>query len=324
MSRDNITITIKSGRGGNGSEAVVKRTKIKMVPDGGDGGKGGDVVFIADTNVADLEEFMFNKVFQAEPGGAGGSNQRTGANGKDLVLRVPCGTTIMNTETGLLIRRLSNHGDFVIAARGGDGGFGNMHKRSGRPGREGEAFTVNLDFILPLDVCIVGFPNTGKSRLLSMITNSKVKVADHPFSTQRPSLGTYVSVDFDTIVFCEIPSLIAGSCHGKGLGNKFLKHAANAKIMLYLLDPTSRFSHGVDEEYKCLREELAAYDPALNEKTVMIVINKIDAYNKDLLKDMRERFGNLYPTFLVSLETKEGLPELMSGIKQVIREVSKP
>jgi GTP-binding protein len=180
---------------------------------------------------------------------------------------------------------------------------------------------VALDFTLPMDVCIVGFPNTGKSRLLTLLTNSKVKVAEHPFSTQRPSLGTYIDEDFMKIVFCEMPSLVAGSSRGKGLGNKFIKHAASAKIMVYLLDPTSRFSHSIEEEYKCLRDEIGAYDPALKDKPVVIAINKIDAYDRALLKDMQERFENLYPTFLISLETKEGLPELIAGIKQAMKEV---
>ncbi|MBN1493791.1 MAG: 50S ribosome-binding GTPase [Candidatus Omnitrophica bacterium] len=320
MLRDNVIITIKSGTGGNGSESVIKLTKIKRVPEGGDGGKGGDVVFIADNNVADLQAFMFNNLFVAENGGAGSSNKKTGAHGKDLILRVPCGTTITNADTGLCIRKLDQTGDSVIAAKGGDGGFGNVHKRNLRQGFPGEELRVQLNFVLPVDVCIIGFPNTGKSRLLATLTNSKVKVTGHPFSTQQPALGTLTFDDYKSLVLCELPSIISGSSTGKGIGSKFMKHLTHAPVVLCLLDPTSRFSSGVDVEYKTLRDELSACGHALSDKKVMIVINKIDAYNKDLLKDKIERFKNLYPTYLISLETGEGVEKMKAGIRKLASE----
>ena len=316
MFHDEIVITVRSGHGGKGSEAVIKRTKIKRIPDGGNGGKGGDVIFVADTNVADLERYRYNKMFAAKAGDAGGRSNRTGHAGEDIILKVPCGTTIRNAGTGLLVRTLQEPGEQVIVAKGGRGGFGNVERRTKREGMPGEEYM--LEYIIPADVCIVGMPNSGKSSLLHCVSNSKVAVNERPFSTEHPALGTYITERYDHILFCELPALIAGSSAGKGRGNRFLKHAGKARLIILILDPISRFANDLREQYRAVRDELAAFDKTFTDKKIIVLINKYRDYDCSREEETIERLREQYPVFFVSTQSKEGIDAVLKHITEVL------
>lgn len=312
MLRDRVSITIRSGKGGRGSDCVIKQTPTKHVPDGGSGGHGGDVIFVADSNVFDLEYYSFNKRFNAENGGNGGKQKKTGQNGVPLILRVPCGTTILNAENGLCVRKLMKHGDQVIVARGGAGGFGNAAKRARREGKDGEEFGLELEYALIADICLLGTPNSGKSALISRISNSKVKVADYPFTTRIPSLGTYTNSDYKDIIFCELPGIVRGSAEGKGVGNRFLQHIMNARFLVYFLDPLTLFATNMSETYKLLKDELCAFDASFAEKESIIVINKIDSFDLRVEAEVVSRLENIFPVFKISAQTGEGMDQLLA------------
>ncbi|MBI4970570.1 MAG: 50S ribosome-binding GTPase [Candidatus Omnitrophica bacterium] len=207
---DSAKIKIKSGDGGKGCESYFRRTDKKTVPNGGDGGDGGDVIIQADRNESSLQFYLYRPIFEAAKGDGGSSNQMSGKKGASLILKVPCGTSIYNASNQFLIRDLSNHGDQVIAAKGGHGGAGNDRVRLATAGKPGEEFEIFLDYTLVADIFLVGTPNSGKSALLRAITGSKVKSETYPFSTRTPQLGTYETEKYDRLTICELPALERG------------------------------------------------------------------------------------------------------------------
>lgn len=305
---DSAKIKIKSGNGGKGCESFFRRTDKKTVPNGGNGGDGGDVVFEADRNVSSLQFFSFRPVFEAKKGEGGSSNQKSGRKAENLILKVPCGTSIYNAANNFLVRDLIGHGDQVVALKGGRGGIGNDRVRLATQGKPGEEMDVLLDYTLVADIFLVGTPNSGKSSLLRVITGSKVKSESYPFSTKMPQLGTYESEKYDRLTICELPSLERGSYQGKGLGNHFLKHLRRARLIFFVLEPDSDFASDLKEQKEILEEEINHFDESFSQIPRFYVINKVDL-NTDPKSSKKKIFGSY--TFYVSSVTGERIHHLM-------------
>ncbi len=312
---DFAKIRIKSGDGGKGCESFLRRTDKKVVPNGGDGGDGGDVIIRADRNESSLQFYSFRPFLEAKKGEGGSSNQKAGKKGNNLILTVPCGTSIYNQDRHYLIRDLINHDDEVIAVKGGKGGAGNDRVRQATPGKPGEELEIFLDYTLVADIFLIGTPNSGKSMLLHAITGSKVKVEDYPFSTRTPQLGTYQTERYDRLTLCELPSLERGSFQGRGLGNQFLKHLKRTKLIFYVLDPASEFAMDLDEEKAILDSEISHFNEEFDSIPRFYVVNKTDLMNEPK-KSRKKLFGA--NTYYVSSTTGEGISELMKGAAKLI------
>lgn len=315
---DEVTVQVSSGRGGKGCESFFRRTDRKMVPNGGDGGKGGDIILRADRNETSLYCFLLNKHFQAGPGDHGSSNQKTGRDGKDLIIRVPCGTTIFNEDEHLLIRDLASDGEEVVVVRGGRGGRGNAHQgREATPGQPGQDLRIRLSVHIPADIFIVGWPNSGKSSLLTCTTHSKAKCEPYPFSTRHPQLGIYQTEDFRNVTLCELPALIPGSSKGKGLGNHFLKHLERARMMILMLDP-QREGFDLKEDYNHLLEEIRLFNAQYAEIPHLVAVAKGD--DPEVKAMLKKKKKLPVPWYLISTQTKEGVEVL---IKKAVEQFQK-
>ncbi|MFH1299172.1 MAG: GTPase ObgE [Patescibacteria group bacterium] len=289
---DEITVKFKAGKGGDGA---VSYRREKFVPkggtDGGDGGKGGDVILRADENINTLSDFASKKLFAAENGHGGGKRDKAGRAGEDRILLVPIGTIIFD-EADEFIADLSEHGQDFIIAKGGRGGYGNAHFASSvrktpdfaELGEEGENRIIRLELRMVAEVGIIGLPSCGKSTLISRISNAKPKIADYPFTTIIPNLGVVDLKEFggsrgQSYVVADIPGLIEGASKGKGLGDDFLKHISRTGILIHMLDCNS---DDISHDYEVIRKELELYDPDLIEKVQVTVLNKIDLIDDEL------------------------------------------
>ena len=326
---DNVEITIKAGNGGSGL-ASFRREKFLPFggPDGGDGGKGGDIYFIADSNMEDLSTFKNKTVFRAGNGGKGGPNQMHGLNAEDLIIKVPVGTAIYVKEEGteLLISDLQKDRQKVLSAKGGKGGKGNVHYATAtrkapkifQPGETGGEHRIVLKIRLPVDVCIIGFPNSGKSTLLSSISAAKPKVAEYPFTTREPVLGV-VDDGVRKYVWAELPALLEGSHAGKVPDNKYLNQAGRAEVLVYLLDACSPV---IKEELRRLRNEVDLFDQKLAGKKSVIVVNKTDILedieSQETIKSELASAG--LPVYCISALEKQGLGELISAVHGLVGE----
>ncbi len=279
---DSAKIHVKAGDGGNG---VISFRREKYVPkggpDGGDGGDGGSVYVVADRNLTTLLDFRYAPHYKAERGAHGQGSRKSGSSGNDVIIRVPCGTIIKDADTGEAIADLIEHGAKVLVAKGGKGGRGNQHfatptnraPRHAEPGQPGEERTLELELKLLADVGLVGFPNAGKSTLISVLSAAKPKIADYPFTTLEPNLGIVRYQDYKSFVMADIPGIIEGASEGKGLGLKFLKHIERTKVLAILLPANSLDLKG---EYKILTTELKKFSPTLAAKPKVVVISKMD------------------------------------------------
>jgi GTP-binding protein len=315
---DTAKIIIRSGKGGPGMVSFRREKYVpKGGPDGGNGGKGGDVVFRTDSHMNTLLDFKYKRHFFAENGAPGGTKKMFGKNGADMVIKVPCGTIIKNAETGEIIADLTDEGDEVVALRGGKGGKGNWEFRSAtnqtpryaEPGLPGEEMEVVLELILIADVGIVGFPNAGKSTLISTISAAKPKIADYPFTTLVPNLGI-VKIDFaKNYTVADIPGLIEGAAEGKGLGIQFLRHVERTRVLLFLVEALSE-DHV--NEYKTLCRELEKYNPDMLKKKKLIAISKIDTVDNETAKNLAELRFDDYPDkpLLISSVTNVNIEKL--------------
>ena len=314
---DEVVIRIQSGDGGKGCESYFKRSDKKMVPTGGDGGKGGDVIIRADRNVTTLYPYRLNPYCKAESGHPGSGNQKKGRDGSQLVILVPCGTTVLNKVDRLLVRDLVHEGDEVTALRGGRGGIGNHHHgRLATPGEPCQSLEVILSFKLRADIFLVGSPNSGKSMLLSRLTGSKVKSETYPFSTKTPQLGTYETHAFRTVTLCELPPLVSGSSQGRGLGNQFLKHLGRAGLVFIMLDA---FQDAFDPEssYNQLLAEIRAFDPEYESIPHFVVIGKKDIPSvQEFFEKGKVKFP--CPSFWISAQTGEGVEDLMKAAEKAV------
>lgn len=322
---DKASLYIKAGDGGSGHVSFRKEKFVpRGGPDGGNGGKGGDVIFIADPHLNTLFEFNFNKKFIADNGKRGAKARKTGKNGSDLIVKVPVGTEIINAESGELLFDIVNQEENVVVARGGIGGKGNSEfktatrqaPRFSQPGIPGEEFFVELQLKLLANVGIVGFPNAGKSTLISTISAAKPKIADYPFTTLVPNLGVVKYGEYDSFVVADIPGLIEGAGEGKGLGIQFLKHIERTNILLYLLDASSE---NIKEDYKTLKKELKKFNPDMLEKKEIIALSKMDIVDEEKKAELMKLKINKMKPILISAVINLGIEELITKLYNAVQ-----
>lgn len=297
---DQVTIHVRSGKGGDG---MVHFRREKYVPrggpDGGDGGRGGDVVFEVKPTLNTLSAFRPNQKFRAEDGVNGGPAQRTGRNGQELTIFVPPGTVLFDADTGQLIGDLTKPGERLTVLKGGRGGRGNQHfatsrnqaPRTAEKGEPGEEKWIRLELRLIADIGLIGVPNAGKSTLLSVLTNARPKIAPYPFTTLEPNLGVANIDDVTTVVLADIPGLIEGAAQGAGLGHDFLRHIQRTRVLLHLLDG---LSEDPVADYSQINSELSLFDENLAKKPQVVVLNKIDQPEvRDRLPELEKKFRKL-------------------------------
>ena len=323
---DYVKIHISSGNGGAGSTHLRREKFVaKGGPDGGDVGRGGHVIIRGDKNLWTLLNFKFKRHFNAGHGGHGGKQRSTGADGDDVIIDVPLGTVVRDSESGKILFEITEDGQQEIPARGGLGGRGNWHFKSStnqtpryaQPGLPGVEANVTLELKLLADVGLVGFPNAGKSTLLSVLTSAKPKIADYEFTTLKPNLGIVKYRDFRSFVIADIPGIIEGAAEGKGLGHYFLRHIERNAVLLFMVPADSK---DVSKEYNILLNELRKYNPELMDKERLLAISKSDMLDQELIDEMslvlKEELPGVTPVFISSVS---GLG--MTGLKDRLWEM---
>ena len=331
MFADRAKIIIKSGNGGNGHVSFRREKYVPNGgPDGGDGGKGGDIVFLADEGVNTLSDYRYKRKFSAGNGEEGGKKNCHGKNGEDLILKVPEGTVVKDAQTGKVIADISGDRKRQVVLKGGRGGLGNQHfatatmqaPKYAKPGQEGIEIEVLLELKVIADVGLVGFPNVGKSTLLSRVTNAKPKIANYHFTTLNPNLGV---VDLDGgkgFVIADIPGLIEGASEGVGLGHEFLRHIERTKVMIHMVDAASVEGRDPIADIYAINKELESYNPDLLKKPQVIAANKIDAIygeNNEILEKLRAEFEPKgMEVFPISAVSGKGLKELLYHIDEML------
>ncbi len=326
---DQARIYVKAGDGGNGCVSFRREKYVpKGGPDGGDGGKGGDVILRADEGLHTLVDFRYRRVFRAQKGAHGQGSHKTGRSAPDLVIPVPVGTLVRDAHTGEVIADLVRHGQEVVVARGGRGGRGNARfatatrqaPRFAEPGEKGEERVLDLELRVLADVGFVGFPNAGKSTLLARISAARPKIADYPFTTLHPHLGVVRVAEGQSFVAADIPGLIEGAHRGAGLGHQFLRHISRTRLLLFLLDLSAE---DPEHTYEVLRSELRAYDPSLAERPRVVALNKIDLPDaRARVETVRAAFeGRGIPTYPISALTGEGVEELVRVLYRRLQEL---
>ena len=295
---DHIKLTVKSGKGGAGCVSFRREKFVpKGGPDGGDGGKGGDVIIECDNNTNTLSHFKGKRVLKAGKGRPGEGRKKHGADGEDLILKVPPGTVIKDANTGEVLLDMKKHGERKILLEGGRGGLGNWHFRGPRqqvpryaqPGEEGKELEIIMELKLIADVGLVGFPNAGKSTLISALSNARPEIANYEFTTLTPKLGVVKIDEYRSFVMADIPGIIEGAHEGKGLGLQFLKHIERTKIILYVIDMAS-FRDPV-YQFETLKKELKNYSEKLSNRPYAIALNKIDAVEAEKIKEFFEKMN---------------------------------
>ncbi|MBV8879020.1 MAG: GTPase ObgE [Planctomycetaceae bacterium] len=318
MFRDEAKIRIKAGDGGNGCVSFRREALVpRGGPDGGDGGRGGDVVLIADENYNTLYHLIHQPRFVAPSGGHGGGRNCSGKMGRDLEVKVPVGTLVRDLDKNVLLKDLARAGDRLIVCKGGRGGRGNQHfatstnqaPRKAVPGGVGESRNIRLELKMIADVGLVGLPNAGKSTLISRISAARPKIADYPFTTIVPNLGIIRGKDYRDIVVADLPGIIEGAHEGKGLGDRFLKHVERTRVIVHLVDMTPEALKPALEAYRTIRTELESYSPVLAAKPEVVVATKMDATGADKnLKAFKKKVKNVLE---ISAVTGKGLKELV-------------
>ena len=317
---DYAEIVCESGQGGAGRVSFRREKFVpKGGPDGGDGGKGGSVIFIADRNLHTLQDIRYKKSYKAENGGSGASNQKTGKNGQDIRIPVPLGTLISNMNDNSVKADLVSDGEEFIACVGGKGGKGNVNYKSStrqtpryaQKGIPGEKKHFSIELKVLADVGLVGLPNAGKSTLLSSVSSATPKIDDYPFTTLQPHLGIVKYGDYQSFVMADIPGLIEGASKGKGLGHQFLKHIERTKLLLFLIDTAD---DNPLENYKLLKKELLNYNPDLDKRKYVILRTKIDT------KIDNDQWSEIDDYLEISSVSKEGIPELIQHIGSLLSE----
>ncbi len=324
---DEAKVYIRSGDGGNGCVAFRREKFIEFGgPNGGNGGRGGDIIVEAADGLNTLIDYRYQQHFKAQKGGNGMGSDRHGAGGKDIVMKVPVGTQIFDEDKETLIHDFTKVGERFVLAKGGNGGFGNAHFKSStnraprhaNPGLPGEERWIWLRLKLIADAGLVGLPNAGKSTFLSKVSAAKPKIADYPFTTLHPQLGV-VNCDGREFVLADIPGLIEGAHEGAGLGDRFLGHIERCRVLLHLIDATCEHA---GKAYKTVRGELEAYAETLVDKIEIVALNKIDAVEPDELKKQKDRLKRAAKKtpLLLSGVTGQGVPEALRALVAVIGE----
>ena len=324
---DEVSIEAIAGNGGNGVASFRRLKNIpKGGPDGGDGGDGGNVIIRAVNNLNTLSKFRYQRKFEAKNGKRGGSNNKTGSDGEDLIIDVPCGTLLYDLDTDTLIKDLVNDQDEITICKGGKGGFGNLRYKSSTnrsptkftEGKDGEFLSLKLELRLLADIGLLGMPNAGKSSLVRAVSSARPKVADYPFTTLHPSLGVVDYSDNSSFVISDIPGLIAGASSGVGLGIQFLKHLSRTKVIVQMVDIYEKSSLEIIQEVKELLVEITNFDKKLTKRIKWLVLNKKDLVDRgelEILKtDLQKHFKDEFYIYCISAAKKEGTQTLMRDI----------
>ncbi len=322
---DRVKLLLKAGKGGDGVVAWRREKYLpKGGPCGGNGGKGGDIYFISDAQVPSLQHFRNKRILKAENGGNGGPNCRQGRNGKEIHLKVPCGTLLKDVGTGEILFDFTTSQEKFLLCRGGKGGKGNTFFKSptnrapvrSTPGRTGEEREVELELKLIADVGLVGFPNAGKSTFMEAVTQVPVKIAPYPFTTLHPNLGYLYGKEGNKLLLADIPGIIEGASQNRGLGIEFLRHIERTSVLLFVLDASGFEGRDPISDFQVLQRELASYDPSLLEKPILVALNKIDLAEENILVE-KFKTARLIPDdalFEISAKEKWGLPALISQL----------
>jgi GTP-binding protein len=315
---DQAKIFVKAGDGGKGCSSMYRDKYMRWgKPNGGDGGKGSDIVILADRNLYTLLDFHYNRHFRGAHGGHGMSNNKTGKEGESVVIRVPVGTTVTDANSNCLLRDLKVDGESFVVAAGGKGGSGNNKDNlEGTPGEPGEEKELILDLKLIAEVGVIGFPNVGKSTLIANISNAQPKIAAYPFTTKFPILGV-VKDKNRSFVVADIPGLIEGSSEGRGLGDRFLRHVERTKVLIHMVDISAFEGRDPVEDYKIINQELKRYSSLVAKKPQIIVGNKMDlpGAKENLIKFKKSIKKPVLP---ISALNKEGLKELVHAVAKKV------
>jgi GTP-binding protein len=323
---DKVDVSVQAGDGGNGYMSFRQEKFVDHGgPDGGDGGDGGDVIFVASRNQNTLANFRYQKLIQAEPGKAGFNQKKHGRSGEDLIVKVPVGTMVLTVD-GTVLADLTVDEQTEVIAKGGQGGFGNAHfvssvrqaPKIAEKGEKGEALQLNLELKMIADVGIVGLPNAGKSTLLAHISNAQPEIANYPFTTLRPNLGV-VDIDESTsLLFADIPGLIEGASEGKGLGDEFLRHIERTRVLIHLIDA---YDDDVAKAYQTIYGELRDYKVDLTTRPQIVVLNKIDGLDDEMINDKLSELQPLVPAetplMAISASSGKGIKELLYETKSI-------
>lgn len=312
---DQAKIQVKGGAGGKGCESYYTDMYTRRgIPDGGDGGNGAGIIIRADRNLRTLMDFAYKRHFFGAHGGHGSSKNKRGKDAINIVIRVPCGTIIKDGTINCVLNDLDLDQEELLVARGGRGGMGNRKGRTATLGALGEDKLLILDLKLIADVGVVGFPNAGKSTLISSVSHAQPKIAAYPFTTKSPTLGV-VGEGTDSFVIADIPGLIEGSARGKGLGDRFLRHVERTRILIHLIDMAGFEGRDPLEDYRIINQELKDYSPEVYKKTQIIVANKmdLDSASANLAKFAKKIKNKVYP---ISALQKDGLEELIDAIRK--------
>jgi GTP-binding protein len=326
---DEVRVRVMAGDGGNGCASFRRERFIpKGGPDGGDGGKGGDVILQADGQLSTLLDLSYPQQLRARKGIHGKGKNQTGRNGEDLIIRVPVGTLIRDDESGELLQDLLFDGQQFIVASGGRGGRGNARfatsiqraPRHAEKGEKGEERWLRLDLKLLADVGLIGLPNAGKSTLLSQISSARPKIGDYPFTTLIPNLGVVTREEGRPFVVADIPGLIEGASRGAGLGLTFLRHVERTRLLVHLLDISEGLSRDPVKDFESLNSELNAYHPSLSKKVQIVTLNKIDLPSvRERATEVKKQFEGMgHRFYVISGKTGEGVQELVEAISQML------
>ncbi len=321
---DYTKVYASSGKGGGGSVHLHREKYItKGGPDGGDGGRGGHIIMRADPNLWTLFHLKFNKHFRAEHGGHGGKSRSTGKDGSDVYINVPLGTIVRDIESNEVVFEITTENPEQILLDGGMGGLGNWNFRSStnqtpryaQPGIDGKESWFQLELKLLADVGLVGFPNAGKSTLLSVLTAAKPKIADYAFTTLKPNLGIVQYRDYQTFVMADIPGIIEGAAEGKGLGIRFLRHIERNSLLLFLIPADS---DNIQKEYDILLNELKQHNPELLDKSRLLAISKTDMLDDELKEEIKKELPKGIETLFISSVAQQGLIELKDALWKML------
>ena len=327
---DIAKVHIKAGSGGNGAVSFHREKYVAAGgPDGGDGGKGGNVVMVADTNLSTLADFRYKRKYVAENGENGKANRCYGKSAPDLIIKVPQGTLVKDAETGRIMADISGD-EPVVIAKGGKGGWGNSHfatstrqvPRFAKPGIPGEEFDVTLELKLLADVGLIGFPNVGKSTLVSVVSEAKPKIANYHFTTLTPVLGVVRMGEGDSFVMADIPGLIEGAGSGAGLGHEFLRHVERCRLLVHVIDASGSEGRDPKEDFKKINDELKIFNEELSERGQIIALNKCDMCDEEELLELHKYFEDRgYKVFDMMAAIAEGTKPLINCVAEELQKL---
>lgn len=329
---DKARIFVKAGNGGNGAVSFRREKYVPAGgPDGGDGGRGANIIMVADTGLRTLMDFKYKKKYSAQHGEDGSKKKRAGKNGEDLILSVPEGTVIRDEKTGLIIADLKKAGDQAVVARGGYGGKGNQHFANAvrqapafaKSGTDGQERWITLELKMIADVGLLGFPNVGKSTFLSVVTSAKPKIANYHFTTLTPNLGVVQTRHGESFVIADIPGIIEGAADGVGLGHDFLRHVERTKVLVHIVDISGIEGRDAIDDFEKINEELRLYNERLSTRPQLVVANKSDLlFDESIYENFKKTMEEKgYEVFKMSAATRDGVEQVIDRVSQLLNEV---